>query len=48
VTDIIRHELLYHEGGFWKDAGMNVLRPIFHKFTKYRIAIAVDKTFRYR
>jgi hypothetical protein len=27
---------------------MNVLRPIFHKFTKYRIAIAVDKTFRYR
>jgi hypothetical protein len=38
VTDIIRHELLYHEGGFWKDAGMNVLRPIFHKFTKFGLS----------
>jgi hypothetical protein len=48
VTDIVRHELLYHEGGFWKDAGMNMLRPIFDKFTKYKLVIAFDKTFRYR
>ena len=48
VTDILRHELLYHEGGFWKDAGMDLLRPVFDKFLTYKIAITVDKTFRYR
>ena len=48
VTDILRHEVLYHEGGFWKDAGMNLLRPIFGKFLKYKLALGVDKTFRYR
>ena len=48
VTDIVRHELLYHQGGFWKDAGMNMLRPVFDKFLKYKIVIAADKMFRYR
>jgi mannosyltransferase OCH1-like enzyme len=48
VTDIMRHEILFHEGGFWKDAGMNILRPIFDSFLTYKIAIAVDKMFRYR
>jgi hypothetical protein len=48
VTDIMRHEILYHEGGFWKDAGMNLLRPVFDKFLTYQIAIGADKTFRYR
>jgi hypothetical protein len=48
VTDILRHEILYNEGGFWKDAGMNLLRPIFDKFRSYKIVIASDKTFRYR
>jgi len=27
---------------------MNLLRPIFSKFLKYKLALAVDKTFRYR
>jgi len=27
---------------------MNLLRPIFDKFTKYKLVIPVDKTFRYR
>lgn len=44
----MRHELLYREGGFWKDAGMNLLRPIFDKFRKYKLFLPVDKTFRYR
>ena len=48
VTDIMRHEILAIEGGFWKDAGMNLLRPIFDKFTRYKLVIPMDKTFRYR
>ena len=27
---------------------MNFLRPIFDKFLKYKLALAADKTFRYR
>ena len=48
VTDIMRHEILALEGGFWKDAGMNLLRPVFQHFTKYKLVLPVDKTFRYR
>lgn len=44
----MRHEILAIEGGFWKDAGMNLLRPVFDKFTRYKLVIPVDKTFRYR
>ena len=48
VTDILRHEILYHEGGFWKDAGMNMLRPILDKFLKYKLVLPVDRIFKYR
>lgn len=48
VTDIIRHEILYHEGGFWKDAGMNFLRPILDKFLKFKLVLPVDRIFKYR
>lgn len=48
VTDILRHEILYREGGFWKDAGMNLLRPVFDDFRKYKIVLPVDRTFRFR
>ena len=48
VTDIMRHEILFYEGGFWKDAGMNFLRPIFDKFLKYKLVLPVDRTGRYR
>lgn len=38
----MRHEILYNEGGFWKDAGMDLLRPIFDKFLKYKLVIHLD------
>jgi hypothetical protein len=47
AVDIARYELLYHEGGFWKDTGLNVLRPIFDKLTKYKLVAAVGSNFRY-
>lgn len=39
VTDIMRHEILYNEGGFWRDSGMNILKPVFDKFLKYRLVV---------
>ena len=48
VTDILRHELLHSDGGFWKDAGVNLLRPVFQKFLRYKLAITVDKSGRHR
>ena len=48
VTDIMRHQIVYYEGGFWKDAGMNFLRPIFDKFLKYKLVLPVDRIGKYR
>ena len=44
----MRHEILFYEGGFWKDAGMNFLRPIFDRFLKYKLVLPVDRIGRYR
>lgn len=48
VTDFMRHQILYYEGGIWKDAAMNFLRPIFDKFLKYKLVLPVDRVGRYR
>ena len=48
MTDILRHEVLYNFGGFWKDSSMHFLRPALDHFRKYRLAIATDKTLRGR
>ena len=39
---------MYQEGGFWKDAGLNFLRPILHKFLKYNVVIPVTMAGWYR
>lgn len=48
MTDILRHEVLYHHGGFWKDSSMNFLKPVLNDFRKYKLVIATDKTMRHR
>ena len=48
VTDVMRHEILYYEGGFWKDAAMHFLKPIFDKFLKYDLVLPLDKVGRNR
>lgn len=48
MTDILRHEALFRFGGFWKDAAMNFLRPVFDHFRKYQLTLATDKTLRHR
>ena len=48
MTDILRHEALHRFGGFWKDAAMHLLRPVFDDFRKYNMVVATDKTLRHR
>ena len=48
ITDIMRHEILYHEGGFWRDAGEDLLRPVFDRFLKYKLVVGAERTGRYR
>lgn len=48
VVDLMRYEILYHEGGFWRDMGMNLLRPMFDSFLKYRLVVGTQRGFRAR
>ena len=48
VTDLLRHELMYQHGGFWRDAGMNFFRPILDQFTRYKLVIGGEVTISYR
>ena len=35
----MRHELMYQHGGFWRDAGLNLFKPVFDHFTRYKLVI---------
>jgi len=48
VTDLLRHELLYRKGGFWRDAGMNLFKNVFDHFTRYKLVIGAEVTLRHR
>lgn len=48
VTDLLRHELMYQHGGFWRDAGMNLFKPVFDHFTRYKLVIGGEVTIGYR
>lgn len=48
ATDLMRHEILYCEGSFWRDAGLNVLKPVFDQFLKYRLVVGAEMTSRHR
>jgi hypothetical protein len=44
----MRHEILYHQGGFWRDAGMNMFKPIFNNFLKYDFVVGAERSLRHR
>lgn len=48
VTDLLRHELMYNHGGFWRDAGMNLFKNVFDNFVKYKLVIGSEATFAHR
>ena len=48
VSDIMRHEILFNQGGIWKDANMEFFRPILDKFLKYKLMVHKDIDGRFR
>ena len=48
ITEIMRHEILFHKGGFWRDPNINILQPVFSLFLKYNIVIGAERTGRHR
>lgn len=48
MADIMRHELTYHEGGFYMDATMMLFDNVFYKWLSYKLALATERTYRHR
>jgi hypothetical protein len=48
VTDILRHEILYREGGIWKDAAFDILRPLPDSFLRYKLVLPTDRIYQAR
>lgn len=39
---------MYRNGGFWRDAGMNLFKNVFDHFTRYELVIGSEATFAHR
>ena len=39
ISAIMRHEILFHKGGFYRDTNFNTMKPVFVQFLKYNIVI---------
>lgn len=48
MADVMRHELLYYEGGFYMDTSMILFNNVFEKWLSYKLALATERTFRHR
>jgi mannosyltransferase OCH1-like enzyme len=48
MADVMRHEIVYHEGGFYMDTSMYLFGDIFYKWRSYKFALATERTFRHR
>lgn len=48
MADVMRHEILYREGGFYMDTSMMLFGDIFYKWLSYKAVLAAERTFRHR
>lgn len=48
ISAIMRHEILFHKGGFFRDINFNIMKPVFVQFLKYNIVIGAERTGRHR
>ncbi len=48
MADIMRHELMYHEGGFYLDSSMFLFSNVFYKWLSYKLVLSTERTFRHR
>lgn len=48
AADVMRHEILYREGGFWLDTEMYIFRRIFDKWLSYKVVNSGLNSMRHR
>ena len=40
MADVMRHELMYNEGGFYMDTSMMLFNDIFKKWLSYKFVVS--------
>jgi hypothetical protein len=48
MADMMRHEILYREGGFYMDTSMYLFDDVLEKWLSYKAVLPSDVTFRHR
>jgi mannosyltransferase OCH1-like enzyme len=48
VADVMRHEIMYREGGFYMDTGMKLFNNVFNKWLSYRVVIPTSEAVKNR
>ena len=48
VADVMRHEILYNEGGFYMDSSMVLFKRVFDKWLSYKLVVNAELSFRHR
>lgn len=48
VADVMRHEILYNEGGFYMDTGIYLFNKVFYDWLSYKVVIPTLQPFRHR
>jgi hypothetical protein len=48
MADVLRHEVLYYEGGFYMDTSMVLFNDIFYQWLSYKLVLATERIFRHR
>lgn len=48
MADVLRHEVLYNEGGFYMDTSMLLFNRAFDKWLTYKLVLSTERTFRHR
>lgn len=48
VADVMRHEIMYREGGFYMDTSMKLFKDVFNQWLSYRVVIPTVEILRHR
>jgi hypothetical protein len=48
MADVLRHEVVYEEGGFYMDTSMLLFNSIFDEWLSYKLVMPTERIFRHR
>lgn len=48
MADVLRHEVLYYEGGFYMDTSMVLFNNVLEKWLSYKFVVSTERIFRHR